>query len=85
MQKDSLPGRRGEIIFVLRTTGVSPPDRDKGRRPLTPGKMLPHFSVYNKPDAGGDPPGNYRSPTAVISGPPFSACLRRMSRLILPA
>ncbi len=45
MLKDSLPGRRWEIIFVLRTTGGSPPDRDKGRRPLTPGKMLPHFSV----------------------------------------
>ena len=43
MQKDSLPGRRGEIIFVLRTTGVSPPDRDKGRRALDPGKNARAF------------------------------------------
>ena len=31
--------------FALRATSVSPLDRDKGQRPLTPRKMLAHFSV----------------------------------------
>ena len=34
--------------FVLRTTSVSPLDRDKGRRALDPAKNAPHFSVIKK-------------------------------------
>ena len=39
----SEPLRAGD--FALRATSVSTLEHDKGRRPLTPRKMLSHFSV----------------------------------------
>ena len=42
----SRPPEAGD--FVLRTPSVSPLDHAKGHGPLTPRKMLTHFSVIKK-------------------------------------